>query len=103
MSSTEYEFKFELPWESLLKDDTPKEDPEPVPFYPPWEQPGRNYELEKDIYDWTQLYEDSVSDPDHADDTFEYYKNRGCSLTDFLEEFDICKIKKRKTKTLLLS
>ena len=101
MSSTKHEFKFELPWESLLKKDLPKADPEPVVYYPPWEQPRRDYEKEQDIYDWTQIYQDDVSDPDHVNDTFVYYKNRGGSLTDFLKEFDICKLKKRKKKTLL--
>lgn len=96
MSFTEYETECE----SLLNTDLPQPNDEPcVPL--PWET-GRNYELERDNYDFLQLYVSCVSDPDHVNDTFEYFKSRKTTdLVSFLAEFNIENLKKRNLNTLL--
>jgi len=56
-------------------------------FVAPWET-GRNYERERDIYDRKQLFINDVSDPEYLQNTFDFYKSTGSSLTDFLKQFD---------------
>ena len=68
-------------------------------FIAPWET-GRNYERERDIYDRKQLFINEVSDPDFLQNTFDFYKSTGLSLTDFLKQFDILKLKRMKFKRI---
>jgi uncharacterized protein YdcH (DUF465 family) len=68
-------------------------------FVAPWET-GRNYERERDIYDRNQLFINEVSDPEYLQNTFDFYKSTGSSLTDFLKQFDILKLKRMKFKRI---
>jgi hypothetical protein len=63
-------------------------------FVPPWNN-GIDYELLKDTNDKRQLYHSDVSDPDYLENTFNFYKSTGMSLTNFLKQFDILKLKRQ--------
>lgn len=63
-------------------------------FVPPWNN-GIDYGLLKDTNDKKQLYHNDVSDPDYLENTFNFYKSTGLSLTDFLKQYDILKLKRQ--------
>lgn len=60
----------------------------------PWNN-GIDYTLLKDINDKKQIYHNDVSDPDYLENTFNFYKSTDLSLTDFLKQFDILKLKRQ--------
>lgn len=63
-------------------------------FVPPWNN-SIDYELLKNINDRKQIYHSDVSDPDYLENTFNFYKSTGLSLTDFLKQFNILKLKRQ--------
>ena len=63
-------------------------------FVPPWNN-SIDYELLKNINDRKQIYHSDVSDPDYLENTFNFYKSTGLSLTEFLKQFNILKLKRQ--------
>lgn len=57
-------------------------------FTRPWEV-NRNYQLERDCYDYGELSMDGISDPKCLDNTFNFYKSTNLSLSDFSIQFSI--------------
>jgi len=67
---------------------------EKIKYVPkPWEV-KRNYQLERDNYDMRQLYCDDISDAEYLQNTFDFYKSTKLSLSDFLIQFDITRLRK---------
>ena len=63
-------------------------------------QPERDFEAEKRVKDYWTLTNSFISNPNYIEDTYNFFKTKNISAGEFIREFDMLKIKKRKLSNI---
>ena len=63
-------------------------------------QPERDFEAEKRVKDYWTLTNSFISNPNYIENTYNFFKTKNISAGEFIREFNMLKIKKRKLSNI---